>query len=63
MTKKDYVQFAQALTILRKRLEIAGKSHDEIYEELVDMLARIFADDNSRFDYARFRKACGLTEE
>ncbi len=63
MTKKDYENAAQII-----RAEYAGvdampasvrRSLKNQREADVKLFCKFFANDNSRFDEARFRKACG----
>ena len=68
MTRKDYTQFAQILRATRHSLLQGDKRYDDhglerIYKDLVDMIACVFSNDNTSFDYEKFRTACGINEE
>lgn len=70
MTKKDYQRIANLLDLGK----IVGAAHGfedeqartymigarEQWLEIVNRMTAIVADDNPRFDRARFLKACGL---
>ena len=59
MTRKDYVLIAQTLSDLMKDFNNCGDdsvSLSLVAEELADTLAN----DNPRFDRARFLEACGV---
>ena len=59
MTRKDYVLIAQTLSDLMKDFNNCGDdsvSLSLVAEELADTLAN----DNPRFDRARFLDACGV---
>lgn len=70
MTRKDYEllasAFATALARIEREHEVGRYTDDEasaaregVFELRVE-LARQLADDNPRFDYSRFTKACGI---
>lgn len=65
MTKKHFKQLADVLRVTGNRLAIHsnGQYNREIHEALVDMIASICKNDNARFDYERFREACGIVEK
>ena len=59
MTKKDYELIASTIAYLVETLQ--NSESDAVELSLVSMeLARSFACDNSRFDTAKFLKACGV---
>ena len=61
MTKKDYIAFAQVFEALRDEcIIVRGDQAHATLDRVVAETADIFARDNSRFDRAKFLKACGL---
>ena len=52
MTRKDYVLTAEILKSNRKFM------HPANFTKLIQEFGKVFADDNSRFDFERFEKAC-----
>lgn len=63
MSKKNYVAFAAALANDRPvPLSAAGKAQLAQWQMMVKSIARVFATDNSRFDYHVFFAACGMEE-
>jgi hypothetical protein len=59
MTKKDYEAIAERIARLADKYQ-----HDEgrnIIAEVVEDLAEEFAEENPRFDFYKFVKACGFT--
>ena len=66
MTRKDYVRFAEmyAGEIALARHGITN--HPDVWLKVHDLIrstADIFAQDNPRFDRARFYLACGLEDK
>lgn len=59
MTRKDYVAFAQLITEASDA-ENNSQEAEAAVRTLARRIADVFAADNSRFDRARFLKACGL---
>ena len=59
MTRKDYVRFAAMLKCVRFE---GGTNTKDIYtlNLVCNRITDIFASDNSRFDRAKFLKACGV---
>lgn len=62
MTRKDYVAIA---AMFNKRGELARNIQNTAvrlthYREIAGDLADVLAQDNPRFDRARFLKACGI---
>lgn len=53
MTRKDYVSTAEILADFKQSI-----NNDVVFEDLVDEFADMFAADNERFNYAKFREAC-----
>jgi hypothetical protein len=66
MTKKDYIKFAKMIAEEKERIvrdEPMLDTRELLTDELLTVshkIARLFADDNSRFDRSRFLRACGL---
>ena len=59
MTKKDYVRIAAALA--RSKDAFRGSDGMRVqWQEDVSVIADALADDNPKFDRARFLKACGV---
>ena len=63
MTRKDYIAIAK---VFQARSEMArniqnAPSRLAHYAEVAGDLADVLAQDNQRFDRARFLKACGIT--
>jgi hypothetical protein len=58
MTRKDYILLAEAINSLRPDLPTDDMT-DYGLDRVVDALQTVLAADNSRFDAARFAKACG----
>lgn len=56
MSRKQFVAIAAAV---RESVE-KNPAGVEFYREVANKLAAIFADENDRFDRARFIKACGV---
>jgi hypothetical protein len=59
MTRKDYEKFAR---MLRNELNASGTSKEfrSCVEYAAGVAARVFAEDNPRFDKQRFLTACGV---
>lgn len=62
MTRKDYVAIAAALkdaatTEFQAQFPVSA---DMMRLEIIGRIAGVFAQDNPRFDRARFLKACGV---
>lgn len=63
MTRKDYVLIAEALKHARDQIPATG---EHVAHELLGnsssarSIANALADDNPRFDRARFLQACGV---
>ncbi len=53
MTRKDYVTTASILAAYREQLP------SDVFPDLVNDFALMFAKDNPRFDYGKFAIACG----
>lgn len=58
MSRKDYVAFANAFNTATASTPEA----EQLRQELAKEAARIFANDNPRFDRARFLAACRVPE-
>jgi hypothetical protein len=58
MTRKDYVAIAAAIKLARSTNTKPG--HQIAVSDVALLIAGVMADDNSRFDRARFLKACGI---
>lgn len=56
MTKKDYIQFAAIMRATVKHCE--DGTPRELWEDLTDKMAELFAKDNAAFDRSRFLEAC-----
>lgn len=54
MTKKDYVKFADLLNTWNKA-RLAGVEYP--FDRIVEDICGVFARDNYRFDYERFKDA------
>lgn len=52
MTRKDYIRTSEILNAFKNEIE------ETTFEDLVFNFAKMFADDNSRFDFNRFENAC-----
>ena len=59
MTRKDYVAIAEILNNWYFNHPI--NEHD--FGDLVGEFSLMFSDENPRFDFDKFQKACGLIEE
>jgi len=57
MTRKDYVAFAQIVK------ELNEFRYDNVMVVAAAKMARLFAQDNDRFDAERFFDACGINAE
>ena len=58
MTRKDYVAIA---AVIKAQADSDGnKGGHTITQNIALNIARVMAADNSRFDEARFLKACGV---
>ena len=57
MTKKDYIKIAELLNNLRQPF---GTTEDELLDTAAYNFADMLADDNPRFDRARFLAAAGV---
>jgi hypothetical protein len=58
MTRKDYVETADILAGLRPALESLGLEGEQIFSDLANDFAEMFANDNDRFQSGRFFDAC-----
>jgi hypothetical protein len=58
MTRKDYVETADILAGVRPALESLGLEGEQIFSDLVNDFAEMFANDNDRFLSGRFFDAC-----
>ena len=61
MSRKDYVAIAEVIRSAKKECIYGTETEPDVhyFEDLVIKgLADVFADDNPRFDYARFAEAC-----
>ena len=58
MTRKDYVETANILADSRDALESLGLEGEQIFSDLVNNFAEMFADDNDRFLSGKFFDAC-----
>jgi hypothetical protein len=58
MTKKDYELIANVFAEYHAPLGLGQITSSLVVEELAHALADALADDNPRFDLARFLKAC-----
>lgn len=58
MTRKDYVAIAGAIA-LAKTTNPQSKGHQIAVADVAVLIAGVMANDNPRFDRARFLKACG----
>ena len=59
MTRKDYVAIAAAIKAAQRP---ATSETEQSLREISLRLASIMQNDNSRFDRARFLKACGIQD-
>jgi len=57
MSRKHYVAVA---AMLRVHISVSGDQEAAGMREVARSLATLFADDNPRFDRARFLAACGV---
>lgn len=57
MTKRHFIAFAEYI-----RIELVNAGKLESAKLAADMVATVAYGYNARFDYARFMKACGLTD-
>jgi hypothetical protein len=57
MTRKDYVAFAQIVK------ELNEFRYDNVMVVAAMKMARLFAQDNDRFESVRFFDACGINAE
>lgn len=58
MTKRHYIAMAD---LLRKELELCeNREQVGVVESIRDRMAAMFAEENPRFDEARFKEACEL---
>ena len=55
--KRHYEAIATAIQEARRRVEAGENNHDPI-ANVVDEFSRLFRDDNGRFKWDRFRRAC-----
>jgi len=61
MTRKDYIAIAAAIHRTGMAINIGGKKSAEYAHRLLAIdIAATMAQDNPRFDRARFLKACGI---
>jgi hypothetical protein len=58
MTRKDYVETADILAGVRPALESLGLEGEQIFSDLANDFAEMFANDNDRFQSGRFFDAC-----
>jgi hypothetical protein len=58
MTRKDYVETADILAGVRPALESLGLSGEQIFSDLANDFAEMFANDNERFLSGKFFDAC-----
>ena len=58
MTRKDYVETADILAGVRPALESLGLEGEQIFSDLANDFAEMFANDNDRFQAGRFFDAC-----
>jgi len=58
MTRKDYVETADILAGVRPALESLGLEGEQIFSDLVNDFAEMFANDNQRFLRSKFIDAC-----
>lgn len=58
MTRKDYKKFAELIKDYK-----ADRGESILLSALVADLGYIFKQDNDRFDYDKFFKACGLAPD
>jgi hypothetical protein len=61
MTKKDYILLAKVMRNCRPQ-EHEDRVVWKSWRNIVDNLDADLFEDNSRFDYARFCKACGMED-
>jgi len=57
MSRKDYVAVAEVIRSAKKEC-VYGPLRPNFEDLVIKGLADVFADDNPRFDYARFAEAC-----
>lgn len=63
MTKKDYIKIAAVFTdyqAMAENMPANGGWRETASTELANRLANMLAQDNPRFDRARFLTACGV---
>jgi hypothetical protein len=58
MTRKDYVETADILAGVRPALESLGLEGEQIFSDLANDFAEMFANDNDRFQSGKFFDAC-----
>ena len=63
MTRKDYIKFAALLASYKADPHSDNVTPVEVAEFLTLRIADLFAEDNERFDRARFVEAAGLKAE
>jgi CTP-dependent riboflavin kinase len=65
VTRRDYVAIAEAINFYRATLNPSvafDRDRFVALRELTNILCQVFAEDNRRFDQARFLRACGFEE-
>jgi hypothetical protein len=61
MSRKHYVEVARAIASqVDKRALHNQPDALNALEDVADAIAIVFSEDNPRFDYAKFRTACGF---
>ena len=64
MTKKDYIKIAGAIKEAREDMKESEGTYSSVAVTVVDIVAEkiagVLIDNNERFDYVKFHRACGI---
>ena len=61
LTKKHFKLFAEIIKMERESLvEDRLRSAGEELSRIIDLMTRIFREENPNFDFAKFYRACGI---
>jgi len=60
MTRKDYVAIAEALSSAKspEDVDVFTPTCEEMRQDIIGRISRVFQADNPRFDHDRFYTAC-----
>jgi hypothetical protein len=61
MSKKNYKKFAQMIKDEFDSLDELPKTASDELQCLVEKMAYLFYEDNPKFSFGKFRKACGVS--